>query len=540
MPDLAIEPQHATITEHGGGRLSVEATGTLGFSLDGVETSQATIDRSGGGELGFGTYRITISADADDVLLTVRQVEDSATKSGDLEQKLGFSLAGVLPSKRVMSWALAAFILLSFLAVPIVSHVTRDVEAKQQVIGDSSWSSGDLSLAHHGLKDQCETCHVRAFESVRDETCKSCHTDLHDHADLTRLDAAHGSRPLGTKLLRSVAHAFGKEGPGACADCHTEHEGNRFMEPAPQAFCADCHGMLKENLPDTSLGEAVDFGSQHPQFAPAIITDSTIGKPVRVSLDRRPREDSGLTFPHKLHLRTKGGVARMAANIGSEAGYGAGGLQCKDCHRPTEDGIRFQKIDMERDCEACHSLTYDQVGGIFRKLRHGDVDQVIADLSAGDFRRQSISARRRPGDYAQGRPYHFNFSGAAWKGLKVGIALSKDGICGECHRPASRADGKIGVQPVTLVSRYMDHGWFDHAAHKQEDCTSCHAAPTSTSAKDLLLPGIKDCRQCHLGEDTVKAKVPSSCIMCHGYHMTGQGAVDTTDRKRNSRAKEQG
>jgi predicted CXXCH cytochrome family protein len=230
----------------------------------------------------------------------------------------------------------------------------------------------------------------------------------------------------------------------------------------------------------------------------------------------------------------------MAANIGNAAGYGAGGLQCKDCHRPTEDGIRFQKIDMERDCEACHSLTYDQVGGIFRKLRHGDVDQVIADLSASDFRREAISVRRRPGDYAQGRPYHFNFSGSAWKGLQVGIALSKDGICGECHRPASRADGKVGVQPVTLVSRYMDHGWFDHAAHKQEECTSCHAAQTSTSATDLLLPGIKDCRQCHLGEETKKAKVPSSCVMCHGFHMSGQGTAAASDKKQAGRSKEHG
>lgn len=539
LPDLAVEPRHATITQLAGGGLSVKSVGTLGFTLDGSDTGDAIIDSRGGGELGFGTYRITVSEDDGVILLTVRQVEDAATRSGDLEQKLGFSLAGVLPGKRFMSWVLAATILVLFLAVPVISHLTRDVEAEQMVMGDSSWSTGKLSLAHHGLEDQCETCHVRAFESVRDDTCLSCHKNLHDHADTARLDEARSNRPLGTMFLRAVAYTFGKEGPGACADCHVEHEGDRFMEPATQQFCSDCHGALTENLPDTKLGNAADFGKLHPQFAPAIITDSTIGKPMRVSLDKHPREDSGLTFPHKLHLEKLGGVARMAANIGSERGYSPGGLQCKDCHRSTEEGIRFQAIDMERDCEACHSLAYDEVGGIFRKLRHGDVDQVFADLTAADFTRPAITPRRRPGDYAQGRPYHFNFSSLPWRGLQVGFALSKDGICGECHRPATQADGRIGVKPVIIVSRYMHHGWFDHAAHKQEKCTSCHAAQTSTTSADLLLPAIKDCRTCHLGEDATKAKVPSACAMCHGYHLSGQGTSDASNRNRKAWHKEQ-
>lgn len=312
------------------------------------------------------------------------------------------------------------------------------------------------------------------------------------------------------------------------------------MQPTTQKFCADCHGVLASNLPDTRLGNATDFGTLHPQFSPAVITDSNVGKPVRISLDKHPREDNGLTFPHRLHLDKKGGVARMAANIGKAAGYGRDGMQCKDCHRPTEDGIRFLAIDMERDCEACHSLTYDQVGGIFRKLRHGDVDQLIADLSAADLSRPVTSPRRRPGDYAQGGPYSFNFSAPAWKGLQIGYALSKEGICGECHRPATSTEGKPGVTPVRLPTRFMQHGWFDHAAHKQEKCTSCHEAQNSTTSADLLLPGIKDCRTCHLGEDAAKAKVPSTCAMCHGYHTSNQGTARASGSGKKARRNEKG
>jgi hypothetical protein len=536
LPDLAVETKHATISLLEGGGISIQAAGTLGFTLDGSETRDGRIDSRGGGELGFGTYRITVSEEDSAVLMTVRQVEDAASRSGNLEQKLGFSLAGVLPGKRVMSWALAGVILLLFLALPVVSHMLWDPEDKTgTVVGDSSWSTGDLSLVHHKLEDKCETCHVRGFESVRDDTCRTCHDELDDHANPERLAKAFGGRPLGTRFLWAVGHAFGKEGPGACEDCHTEHEGDRFMQPPTQKFCSDCHGILDSNLPDTKLGNAVDFGTLHPQFSPAIVTDPKIGKRVRVSLDKNPREDNGLSFPHKLHLDKRGGVARMAANIGKEAGYGANGMDCKDCHRKTEDGIRFLAIDMERDCEACHSLSYDKVGGIFRKLRHGEVDQVIADLSAADLTRPSISPRRRPGDYTQGGLYNFNFSGPVWRGLQVSYALSKDGICGECHRPATLAEGKIGVKPVTLPTRFMQHGWFDHDAHKQEKCTSCHEAEKSTTSADLLLPGIKDCRTCHLGEDAAKAEVPSTCAMCHGYHTSGQGTADTSDRRRKSR-----
>lgn len=541
LPDLAIEPHHATISELEGGGVSVKAAGTLGFTLDGVDTSEAVIDGLGGGELGFGTYRITVSQDDGTVVLTVRKAENAATRSGDLEQKLGFSLAGVLPGKRVMAWALAAAILLLFLAVPIVGHMAWNPADKDStVIGDASWSAGDLSLVHHKLEDKCEACHVRPFESVRDDTCRTCHKELDDHADPARLDKAFGGRPLGTQMLWAVGHAFGKEGPGACADCHSEHEGDRFMAPPSQKFCADCHGVLAGNLSDTKLGNAVDFGTLHPQFSPAVITDSRLGKPVRLSLDKHPREDNGLTFPHKLHLDKRGGVARMAANIGKASGYGPGGMQCKDCHRTTEDGVRFLAIDMERDCEACHSLSYDKVGGIFRKLQHGEVDQLIADLSATDLTRPALAPRRRPGDYAEGRPYNFNFSGPAWRGLQVSHALSKDGICGECHRPAASGDGKIGVKPVTLLTRFMQHGWFDHDAHKQEKCTSCHGAQNSTTSADLLLPGIKDCRTCHLGEEAAKAEVPSTCVMCHGYHTSGQGTADAAGRKKKSMRKNQG
>ncbi len=516
LPDLALDPVHARIALDAQGKVRVDAAGTLGFYLDGANTRVATIDPTSGGELRFGSYRVTVAAaPGGAVLLTVQAIESSA--GATIDPKAGFTLRHALPSKRAVSWLLALFILGFFLALPITSHLTRGPDPKARVLGDASWDPGPLSQAHHGLQGNCAACHVKPFEAVRDASCKGCHAQVHDHADPARLASARADLPWGQRITWRIAHAFGKPGPGACVDCHTEHQGAGAMAAPRQQFCADCHGSLKDRLRDTRLGNAADFGTLHPQFSPAVVSDRFTGKLSRVSLDSHPHEDSGLFFPHRMHLDPRGGVARMAVSLGAAQGYGSG-LKCSNCHRPTEDGVRFKPVEMERDCESCHSLAYDKVGTTFRTLRHGNIDQMVADLGAADrVGHPLVSGRMRPGEFAVGGPYYATFSAPPAGIGSLQRALSRGGVCGECHTALWR-NGKPGVVPVTQVSRYMDHGWFDHNAHRQTQCTSCHAARSSSSASDVLLPKIAQCRTCHMGEDASRAAVPSSCAMCHAYH----------------------
>src|SRR3546814_15855195 len=89
----------------------------------------------------------------------------------------------------------------------------------------------------------------------------------------------------------------------------------------------------------------------------------------------------------------------MARRLGTDFGFGDA-LVCKDCHDATPDGVRFQPVNMEADCAMCHSLAFDRVGGTIRTLRHGEPEQVVADLR--DFYRSRSPApragatRRRP------------------------------------------------------------------------------------------------------------------------------------------------
>ncbi len=529
LPDLAVEQEHLRITPTSSGILALEAVGTLGFTLDGRQVMSASVDPAKGAEVGLGSYRLSIGLEDDGLpVITVRQRADDLGEGKD--RLRGFSLVSALPGKRAMAWAGLLAILVAFLAVPIWSSLSRtivdpDIDGSGAVQMDASWSSGPLSSVHHGLEDNCEACHVAPFQPVQDATCISCHEGISDHAEDPRMALGRPAHSGSDALLWDVAQAFNKPGPGACSTCHTEHEGEGRMEPTAQAFCSDCHNTLDARLTDTALGNARDFGTLHPEFKVAVLPHQGATSAVRTSLTDNPLDWNGLRFPHDVHLDRTSGVTRMAQRLGRSAGYGAA-LECSTCHTPTADGTRFLPVDMEADCEACHSLVYDQVGTTFRSLSHGNVDQVEADLLAADRspRRPVTTGRQRPGDFAEGGIYYGNFSRVSPSVLRS-TAMGQDGLCGECHLPGNAAGRALSVAPVTQRSRYMLNGWFDHQAHEQEDCTSCHAAEDSDAASDLLLPNLASCQTCHEGEAAREAEVPSGCAMCHSYHPPAQGIL---------------
>ena len=540
LQDLAVTPDHARIENLDGRRITVRAVGTLGFEIDGRSSTHADVDSATGAELRFGGHRITISrGDEGQVVLSIQRVEAVSDASEEKEEAEVFSLRGSLPGKRVMSWIGVIAVLIAFLAVPVMSFANRtDKDTRNiyelkgdQVKGDGAWTPGALSTAHHQLETKCEACHQKAFVSVRDNACKTCHQSVHDHAPAGRLGMARAEPGFGGKILSSFRHAFGKEPEGACVDCHREHEGAGQMQATQQVFCTDCHATLKSRLKDTKLGDAGNFGTDHPEFMPRVMLmpgDKPTYK--RVSLDSHPLDKSGLKFPHDIHLSSTNGVARMAQTMKTQYGFG-NALVCKDCHTPTADGVRFLPVNMEKNCQMCHSLAFETIGGTVRTLRHGEPDQVIADLRA--FYRSTpparpISlggmARRQPGDYAQGKTA-MNYAWAASArpaSAEAAIAkvFSKGGACYDCHTitpPGANGTKNWSVVPVHQTMRYMMNGWFDHDAHKTEKCESCHAADKSKDAAQLMLPGISVCRDCHGGEKA-KKEIPSGCALCHSYH----------------------
>jgi hypothetical protein len=487
-----------------------------------------------------------VPAGTHDIAIDIERAEDDAvSEKVDVRR---FALASVMPGKRPMAWVLVILVLGLTLAWPIWSFYQGRSDADHYAQGyhpDRMWNAGPLSRAHASLEHNCQACHSQPFVPVRDQDCKACHTAIHDHADPRRLAEATPNLS-GFRRLRMEIGAFFGQTPGRCVECHREHEGAQAMVPTPQQFCADCHTDLHARLPDTRLAGASDFARGHPEFQPAVLVSWNGEQPQmqRVPLDQHPREMSNLKFPHALHLDPRGGVAQMGRTLSSRYGFGAS-LQCSNCHVPTPDGTRFQPIDMETDCGMCHSLAFDQLGGVVRTLRHGAPAQVVGDIlslyrAGGPQRPAELSpgARALPGDVTQIRAAVQFAHARATLGMRADQAVrsvfSQGGACFDCHEVIQPPPGSFAyrIRPVAFPTRYMLHGWFDHRQHLivqrpgqprlegNAACVSCHAAPTSNSATDLLIPNLNSCRACHGGEHT-NLPVASTCAMCHDYHATG-------------------
>ena len=530
LADLAVELRHARLTLQENGKLEVAALAGLGFEADGRKTSEATIDPAGGAELRFGSHLLVILQEDATVVVTVERIEALSDATQEKDEIGLFTLKGILPGRRLTAWALSLIVLLALLVWPIQTFYNYQNSEKRTsgFHADSFWSSGSLSSAHAGLAMDCQSCHTEAFVAVRDESCVTCHKDVHDHADPTRMKLSKAPLDWDGKISRQIADSFNRPG-GRCVECHTEHEGAGPMEDTKQQFCSSCHTDLNKRLTNTKIANAGDFTKAHPQFKPLVIT--ALGNPLtkeRISLDQKPVEAGGLKFPHNAHLSKTNGVARMAGRLGKSYGFGQA-LQCKDCHVNTPDSVRFQPVDMERNCSMCHSLGIERIGDTVRTLRHGDPKMVVADLRAyyragGPYRartQQVMEGRKRPGSYASTRPYYAYFGSVNYSRADSAIrsVFSKGGACYDCHTVFAPPSGSDDwqIQKVHQTSRYMMKGWFDHNAHKTETCASCHTANKSGNASDLLLPGIKTCRNCHGGEAS-NADVPSSCAMCHSFH----------------------
>ncbi len=535
LPDLAVDPVHATIRRNEDGTITIESARGLKFQRDGRDTHSTTLDPAEGAELGFGGHAITVAEEDGQVLFTVRRVEALSDSAAARNESTLYTLQGLLPGKRISAWSFVVLVLIAFLAWPIYTWATwYGVEERpDQFHADTMWSSGALSKAHHSLEKDCQACHVDAFVTVMDRTCMNCHEDdAHDHAAKPRLLTARGG-PEGLEHIGAAFAAAFNKPPGRCVECHTEHEGAGDMQPTAQKFCADCHDGMDLRLTDTELGNASDFGIEHPQFRPAVLVRPGGKNPPRkrISLDEKPTEYNGLKFPHDLHLSKTGGVAQMGRRLSAKYGYGPS-LVCKDCHTPDPKGVRFEPVDMEENCGMCHSLAFDEIGGTIRTLRHGEPDMVRADLrayyrSTGPRRPINLGgiSRRRPGEAVETRVASDYARAVQFRPSRASMAIdqvfSRGGACFDCHGivpPTAPGRADYGIKPVTQTDRYMHKGWFSHEAHNDEECSSCHDANTSKVAEDLLLPGIKTCRECHGGEFQTASDVPSTCAMCHDYH----------------------
>ena len=74
------------------------------------------------------------------------------------------------------------------------------------------------------------------------------------------------------------------------------------------------------------------------------------------------------------------------------------------------------------------------------------------------------------------------------------------------------------VAPVYINQHWMPLSRFDHGAHANETCESCHDAKTSRVSSDILMPDIASCQTCH-GDEHTDDQLVSVCLDCHSFHL---------------------
>jgi hypothetical protein len=576
LADLAVSLKHARVREISPGKVLVESFGSEPFSADGRFTTKAELNLADSPRLTFGSHDLVLSTgeEAGVILVDVTRQESPPEAASEKNERHIFSVAYSSFGKRPIAWILAVTAILACLAWPIFGFISN---ANRTIHADQQWSTGPLSKAHAFLGKNCQACHVKAFVSVRDDTCLSCHRStanpeaaklvaanehnwggpekvslIREHADHDRLLRA---TPLPNDFVGQVKAVFERQfdhNTDRCASCHLEHladtppkAGADARAGHPRAVpvlretqdCASCHAKLRRSLGSTMLRDTPDW-THHPEFRP-LIARTPVGqsRPAfdRISLVQQPTDYSGLIFSHQQHLSKTGGVARMAAGLG----FSGPALACADCHRPDKSGKGFQRVEMTRDCASCHSLAFAPgPGGSPRMLPHGHADKVVATLRSyygepggSDL---GLGGRQPPGFLAQlghmfTTPSRSDSSASA---VKIRALFAPKGLCSECHTTVAPTDpGSLDfkVRPVNLTDRYLPRGDFNHniPEHKHDsagnpNCESCHKASESTAANEVLLPRLSECAACH---GKTKEKTPTAasgdCKECHSFHAPG-------------------
>jgi len=546
LVDLRVALHHARLK-----RLPSKHKSDAKVRLELLGTNSATVNRrlitgkarnlKPGSTISIGIYELHIEepSEPDTVTVTLQQTETvDATITSD-DEKSVFGLHKSLPPKRLMAWVFSLFVFGFFLALPVWAFKNSDSARIKSlpVQADLSWNPGKISLMHANLKNDCKTCHVKAFVSVKDQTCVDCHKKLKDHA---KADLMQASQPVPTGFaarLDDVSNMFGRA-PERCAACHVEHNSKAKIIETRQQLCVDCHQDLKSKLKNTKLANVSDFGTDHPQFSPSIITKPSFTYPVftRMSLDENPTGFSGLKFPHDLHMETGKAVGKMASGLDERYSF-ADGVECADCHRPEAGGALFEPVNMQQDCAVCHDIAFEDDDGYLRTLRHGEPNEVIATMrdfylakALANIRdvEMNSATRRRPGRAARLRD--LNRRELAFKqadnrtAAKVKSIFSTGGACFDCHVidfPVDPASLDYQVRPISVNDLFYPKSPFDHASHEVGDltCSSCHEAETSKLSSDILLPKIKVCRDCHIGEESyakggnfAQGTMPTTCL----------------------------
>jgi len=543
LPDLRVALQHAVISDLGRGRFWIDAKPASGIRINDRLVQNSLIQVGDVIRVGNALIQVLPPRHGYDLVLEVetrhtpaRAIENQA----QIRAKMRLSETSL--KVRPVAWGLFIGILLIFLAIPSISvylenyyrpvfeqvilffnPIDENIKLDQtpappplpkmpEILTDKFWASGETSSAHLFFRKDCTSCHQKPFVRVTDAACLGCHKKTHSHTDpeFFKLD----------KLIHT-----------RCVECHVEHNGKRALINREDKLCSDCHrDLTKQQGITTELGNAWDFGLEHPQFKPTLMGFKN-GKETktRISMDDKEnhdlyREESNLEFPHDVHVTKKG-----LATFNEEIKY----LKCENCHALDNGGVGFEKINFEKHCMECHPLSFE-ASDVSRTVPHGKVSEIMFQLQEyygeralkGDYHSDSnapaiVKQGRFPNETLQAEDRMIALDWAHNKAEKVAEEIFEFSLCVECHVVKKEKENppRWMVAPVRINQKWFPKARFSHLKHLTMNCGSCHLAQESNNSSDILLPDLGLCQSCHQGIHSPD-KLQSTCVDCHGFHVS--------------------
>jgi len=526
----AVGTSHAVLQPGSEGQLRIDCKGGHQITVADGDVGRARLAL--GEWARIGTHRVA-PADAPPGFDAAIELRIDADASQSIRDRLGDELRLKIPGKRFYSYTALVVVALFGLGLPMLGFYypeIGDTVARNGGPTDQLWLTGPLADAHHvpGIADDCNVCHTEPFQQVRNRACLECHDQTTTHF--------------------ARAHPLTDEFHGECGSCHREHNEPPTLIVRNKTLCTDCHAETQERLveaspPVTSMPVAsapaevepvAAFTAEgHPQFTAALLRRTKTGW--RVHRERLGSDDaraaSNLKFPHDVHL------SHDKVSLADGPSREDRALVCGDCHKLGKDGEHFEPVSMEATCSGCHSLAFDDAQPD-RQLPHGEPDKLRTYLEefyirqAAQQQREAPRARARrvPNTSLQGRRCEGEplDCGLAWADEEMDKLFTKAG-CVSCHEVYRESD-EWQVQPVRLVQDWFAAARFDHMPHLNpgarsdgKTCLGCHEASDSSESRDVLMPGIDNCVQCHT-EDRATG-VASQCVDCHSFHRPGLSAM---------------
>src|SRR5215510_1177362 len=499
LPDVRIPLDAAEIHQQESD-VWIFAMASSGIQVNGMSGRESRLRP--GDRVTVGPYEMTIAAPPPgfDFACVVELVRPLGDEFDLLRQRNRLTLAELKPGKRVLSWLAFGIALIGSLAAPLIGLMTAapggnslDVSGKTIAWTSAIWSSGPISNAHAFFASACRTCHEKPFVAVRDVACLTCHQGITQHAD-----------PVASPSVVAARER--------CTGCHAEHNGPRQVTRNSEAFCVSCHARLDQVAPHTTLLNVSHFASDHPEFRATVAVDG-MWKRLPLSGAETPRESSNL---HHSHESAVHGLMHPTKGLLYPT--------CTDCHAPVPGGPGFRPISYESHCGQCHRHIDVPSGHLV--LPHAEPQFVRAVLS--DYAMRLVLSETAAADDIDPMTLVHRIDATTDRLMQTQVKA----FCSLCHEMSSdKARRELFIAPVLLADRWLPKAEFDHRKHRTTPCNDCHLATQSATAQDVLIPGIATCRRCHGGEGTV-AKVPSTCVDCHKFHIPGRPLMTETGHPR--------